>query len=101
MDKLERIMREECILVDENDRVLGPNSKKSCHLNSNIDADNSIDVGKLHRAFSIFLFDTKVEQAIVLWQDTCLFKNAPKQSSLFLSILPTCAVVILFTFWKS
>ena len=48
-----KLMREECILVDENDRVLGPDSKKSCHLNSNIDA------GKLHRAFSVFLFDTK------------------------------------------
>ena len=48
-----KLMKEECILVDENDRVLGPDSKKSCHLNANIDA------GKLHRAFSVFLFDTK------------------------------------------
>ena len=54
-EQVKLIMREECILVDENDRVLGPDSKKSYHLNSNIDA------GKLHRAFSIFLFDTKFE----------------------------------------
>ena len=48
-----KLMKEECILIDDNDRVLGPDSKKSCHLNANIDA------GKLHRAFSVFLFDTK------------------------------------------
>lgn len=47
-----RLMEEQCILVDENDRALGPDSKKSCHLNANIDS------GKLHRAFSVFLFNT-------------------------------------------
>ena len=47
-----RLMEEQCILVDENDRALGPDSKKSCHLNVNIDS------GKLHRAFSVFLFDS-------------------------------------------
>ena len=49
------LLKEECILVDENDRVIGSESKKNCHLNSNIRA------GMLHRAFSVFLFNTKGE----------------------------------------
>ncbi|KAG5458686.1 MAG: NUDIX hydrolase domain-like protein, partial [Olpidium bornovanus] len=46
------LMEETCIVVDEKDNVVGPESKKNCHLNSNIRA------GLLHRAFSVFLFDT-------------------------------------------
>jgi isopentenyl-diphosphate delta-isomerase len=46
-----RLMAEECILVDENDVEIGSDSKKNCHLMSNIRQ------GKLHRAFSLFLFD--------------------------------------------
>ncbi len=48
----ERMMNtEHCILVDENDNVIGHDSKKNCHLMAN---------GlKLHRAFSVFLFDSK------------------------------------------
>ena len=49
------LLKEECILIDENDRVVGSDSKKNCHLNSNIKA------GKLHRAFSVFLFNSKGE----------------------------------------
>ena len=46
----ERLMEiDQCIVVDENDVVLGKDSKRQCHLRSN---------GlKLHRAFSIFIFD--------------------------------------------
>lgn len=44
-----RMMKENCILVDENDNVIGHDTKKRCHLLSN---------GlPLHRAFSVFLFD--------------------------------------------
>jgi len=46
-----KLMEEECILVDHDDKVIGCDSKKSCHLNTNI------KTGKLHRAFSVFLFD--------------------------------------------
>ena len=48
----ERMMNtEHCILVDENDNIIGHDSKKNCHLMTN---------GlKLHRAFSVFLFDSK------------------------------------------
>jgi len=48
-----KLMEEECILVDREDKVIGRDSKKSCHLNTNIRA------GKLHRAFSVFLFNTQ------------------------------------------
>lgn len=47
-----KLLAEQCILVDREDRVLGADSKKNCHLNANIAA------GKLHRAFSVFLFDS-------------------------------------------
>ncbi|KAI7892073.1 isopentenyl pyrophosphate isomerase [Mucor mucedo] len=47
-----RLMEEMCIVVDENDKRIGADSKKTCHLMSNIEATNL-----LHRAFSVFLFD--------------------------------------------
>ena len=50
-----KLMAEQCILVDEEDGVLGADTKKNCHLNVNIDQ------GKLHRAFSVFLFNSKEE----------------------------------------
>ena len=46
-------MEEQCILVDQNDRVVGHNSKKMCH---SISQDGT--VGILHRAFSVFLFNS-------------------------------------------
>eukprot|EP00937_MAST-01D_sp_MAST-1D-sp2_P002099 g2099.t1 len=47
------MMAEECILVDDDDNVLGHASKKECHLNT---------TGPLlHRAFSVFLFNTRGE----------------------------------------
>jgi len=48
-----KLLEEECIVVDENDRVLGHDSKKNCHLNVNIQK------GLLHRAFSVFLFNSE------------------------------------------
>ncbi|KJE95091.1 isopentenyl pyrophosphate isomerase [Capsaspora owczarzaki ATCC 30864] len=50
-----RLMEEVCILVDEDDRAVGPESKKNCHLMENINK------GMLHRAFSVFLFNSKGE----------------------------------------
>lgn len=40
-----------CIVVDTEDRAIGTGSKVECHLMENIRQ------GKLHRAFSVFLFD--------------------------------------------
>ncbi len=41
------MMEENCIVVDENDQIIGQDSKINCHLNE----------GKLHRAFSVLIFD--------------------------------------------
>ena len=50
-----QLMAEQCIVVDEQDNILRADTKKNCHLNTNIDQ------GLLHRAFSVFLFNTKGE----------------------------------------
>ena len=41
------MMEENCILVDEDDNIIGNDSKVNCHLGD----------GKLHRAFSVLLFN--------------------------------------------
>jgi isopentenyl-diphosphate delta-isomerase len=46
-----RLMEEVCIVLDEDDKPIGSASKKVCHLMKNI------DLGLLHRAFSVFLFN--------------------------------------------
>ncbi len=48
-----RMLEEECILVNGQDKVTGHASKKVCHLMKNIKQ------GLLHRAFSVFLFNSK------------------------------------------
>ncbi|XP_035688628.1 isopentenyl-diphosphate Delta-isomerase 1-like [Branchiostoma floridae] len=50
-----KLLGEQCILIDENDKVTGFETKKNCHLNENIKK------GLLHRAFSVFLFNSKGE----------------------------------------
>ncbi|XP_066538754.1 isopentenyl-diphosphate Delta-isomerase 1 isoform X2 [Hoplias malabaricus] len=55
-----QLLSEMCILIDENDKKIGADTKKNCHLNSNIDK------GLLHRAFSVFLFNS--EQKLLLQQ---------------------------------
>jgi isopentenyl-diphosphate delta-isomerase len=49
------LLAEECILVDPDDKVLGHDTKKNCHL---VGPNGDIP---LHRAFSVFLFNTKGE----------------------------------------
>ena len=49
------LLNENCILVDENDNVIGSESKKVCHLMENINK------GLLHRAFSVMIFNSKNE----------------------------------------
>ncbi|XP_066483167.1 isopentenyl-diphosphate Delta-isomerase 1 isoform X2 [Tiliqua scincoides] len=46
-----QLLKEMCIVIDENDNRIGADTKKNCHLNENIDK------GLLHRAFSVFLFN--------------------------------------------
>jgi isopentenyl-diphosphate delta-isomerase len=72
-----RLMDEMCILLDNNDQAIGKDSKKACHLMSNIEK------GLLHRAFSVFLFDPKTKKLLLqqrasekitfpdMWTNTC------------------------------
>lgn len=56
---LERALDEEvCILVDEQDKVIGTASKRDCHK-----VYNGSEV-KLHRAFSVYLFNSKGDMLI-------------------------------------
>lgn len=48
----EAALEENCILVDVNDHPLGYGSKRDCH---RVNPDGGI---KLHRAFSVFLFNS-------------------------------------------
>lgn len=52
-EKQVQLLAEMCILIDEDDQKIGADTKKNCHLNTNIDK------GLLHRAFSVFLFNTE------------------------------------------
>eukprot|EP00127_Corallochytrium_limacisporum_P005336 Clim_evm12s203 gene=Clim_evmTU12s203 len=71
-----RLMGEMCILVDENDKPIGYDTKVNCHLMKNIEK------GLLHRAFSVFLFDSQgrllIQQRAAekitfpnMWTNTC------------------------------
>ncbi|XP_015929284.1 isopentenyl-diphosphate Delta-isomerase 1 [Parasteatoda tepidariorum] len=59
-----KLLDEMCIAVDENDNVVGPRTKKDCHLMENIKK------GLLHRAFSVFLFNSKKELLLQQRSDT-------------------------------
>lgn len=49
------LLKEHCIVVDESDRPVKAETKENCHLVENIKQ------GLLHRAFSVFLFNTEGE----------------------------------------
>ncbi|GAQ88285.1 isopentenyl pyrophosphate isomerase [Klebsormidium nitens] len=84
-----KLMNEdECILVNESDEVLGHDSKLNCHL------WEKIQTGKvLHRAFSVFLFNTKNELLLqqrsatkvtfpLVWTNTCCSHPLFRESEL-------------------
>lgn len=54
----ETALAENCILVDEFDRAIGQCSKRDCH---RVNDDGHI---KLHRAFSVFLFNSNGDMLI-------------------------------------
>ncbi|THU56403.1 hypothetical protein C4D60_Mb11t16890 [Musa balbisiana] len=71
------MFEDECILVDEHDNVIGHDSKYNCHLMEKIESENL-----LHRAFSVFLFNSKFELLLqqrsatkvtfpLVWTNTC------------------------------
>ncbi|KAK8466296.1 hypothetical protein PHAVU_008G054025 [Phaseolus vulgaris] len=90
MDAVQRrlMFEDECILVDENDRVVGHDSKYNCHLMEKIEAENL-----LHRAFSVFLFNSKYELLLqqrsatkvtfpLVWTNTCCSHPLYRESEL-------------------
>jgi len=54
MTQEDLMIKDECILVDKDDRIIGHGSKYSSHR-----FENDTPHGKLHRAFSVFLFDSQ------------------------------------------
>eukprot|EP00959_Pyramimonas_sp_CCMP1952_P182178 3809178-Pyramimonas_sp.AAC.1 len=50
------MLKDECIVVDDNDNVVGNNNKYNCHKFL-----KEQPTGILHRAFSVFLFNEKGE----------------------------------------
>ncbi|CAI5759521.1 unnamed protein product [Candida verbasci] len=71
-----RLMEELCIVLDYNDNPLGAGTKKLCHIMDNI------NLGLLHRAFSVFLFNSdgklllqqRADEKITfpsMWTNTC------------------------------
>ncbi|KAI8353949.1 NUDIX hydrolase domain-like protein [Mortierella sp. GBAus27b] len=77
-DEQVRLMEEMCIVVDHEDKRVGANSKKACHLMTNI-----MDHHLLHRAFSVFLFSADGKKLLLqqrasekitfpdAWTNTC------------------------------
>ncbi|XP_010453803.1 PREDICTED: isopentenyl-diphosphate Delta-isomerase I, chloroplastic-like [Camelina sativa] len=90
MDAVQRrlMFEDECILVDENDRVVGHDTKYNCHLMEKIEAENL-----LHRAFSVFLFNSKYQLLLqqrsktkvtfpLVWTNTCCSHPLYRESEL-------------------
>ncbi|XP_027087856.1 isopentenyl-diphosphate Delta-isomerase I [Coffea eugenioides] len=90
MDVVQRrlMFEDECILVDENDRVVGHDTKYNCHLMEKIESENL-----LHRAFSVFLFNSKFELLLqqrsatkvtfpLVWTNTCCSHPLYRESEL-------------------
>ncbi|TQD94170.1 hypothetical protein C1H46_020218 [Malus baccata] len=90
MDAVQRrlMFEDECILVDENDRVVGHDTKYNCHLMEKIESENL-----LHRAFSVFLFNSKHELLLqqrsatkvtfpLVWTNTCCSHPLYRESEL-------------------
>ncbi|KAL5767247.1 hypothetical protein ACOSP7_013828 [Xanthoceras sorbifolium] len=90
MDAVQRrlMFDDECILVDENDHVVGHENKYNCHLMEKIESLNL-----LHRAFSVFLFNSKYELLLqqrsatkvtfpLVWTNTCCSHPLYRESEL-------------------
>lgn len=52
-------LKEQCILVDENDKAIGSSSKADCHR-----VEPKTKNIRLHRAFSVFLFNSQGEMLV-------------------------------------
>ncbi|KAG6509788.1 isopentenyl-diphosphate Delta-isomerase I-like [Zingiber officinale] len=90
MDAVQRrlMFEDECILVDEHDNVVGHDSKYNCHLMEKIESENL-----LHRAFSVFLFNSNFELLLqqrsatkvtfpLVWTNACCSHPLYRESEL-------------------
>ncbi|KAL6656712.1 hypothetical protein ACP70R_004492 [Stipagrostis hirtigluma subsp. patula] len=90
MDAVQKrlMFEDECILVDEQDKIVGHESKYNCHLWEKIESENL-----LHRAFSVFLFNSKYELLLqqrsatkvtfpLVWTNTCCSHPLYRESEL-------------------
>lgn len=76
----ETALAENCILVDEYDRAIGQSSKRDCH---RVDENGRI---KLHRAFSVFLFNSNGDMLI------------QKRSSHKVNVVISLSIALSFSF---
>lgn len=82
----EGALEENCILVDENDRSLGLSTKRDCH---RVSATGDI---KLHRAFSVFLFNSKGDMLLQRRSNhkvylKCFFKTVTRSTWILISYI--------------
>eukprot|EP00897_Mesotaenium_endlicherianum_P010347 jgi/Mesen1/9340/ME000061S08779 len=90
MDPLQKrlMFDDECILVNEKDEVTGHDSKYNCHLWEKIEKG-----GMLHRAFSVFLFNSSNELLLqqrsatkvtfpLVWTNTCCSHPLHRESEM-------------------
>lgn len=65
-EKQVQLLSEMCILIDENDHKIGADTKKNCHLNSNIEKGNVFSKIKFSslgwRELSLYIFFLKRKQ---------------------------------------
>lgn len=77
MSQIDLMIKDECILLDDNDKMIGSSNKLTTHT-----FDNKNPRGLLHRAFSVFLFNEegklllqqRAEDKItfpLVWTNTC------------------------------
>lgn len=82
MNKLRKNMNEIIVLVDENDNQIGTGEKMAVHR-----------AGKLHRAFSVFVFNSKGKMLLQrraltkyhsggLWTNTCCSHPRPEEKTI-------------------
>lgn len=73
----EASLKENCILVDVNDKIIGQETKRNCHL---VQKDGTIP---LHRAFSVFIFNKKGDLLLQKRSaEKVLYKNLEAQGYL-------------------
>lgn len=85
-EKQVKLLSEMCILIDQNDQKTGADTKKNCHLNSNIDKGFPLS--------SFFSFSVCVLSRAVFLTGSCLFYQVcctGHSASLFSTVRRSCS----------